>query len=174
MEQSQTKAHLLDVIQQARADLDDFITTVGEARLTQSNAFGPWTFKDLVAHLTGWRQLTVARMEAAVRGSVPAPPWLAQLDPDEDVDQINQRIYDANRDRSVPDVLRDSRETFHRMEAALAALSETDLFEPNRFAWLGGYPLAAVVEGMAEHFHVEHEPEIRTWLARQPALDSDA
>ncbi|MDI3341227.1 MAG: ClbS/DfsB family four-helix bundle protein [Sphaerobacter sp.] len=168
MEPLQTKAQLLDAVRAVRADLEQLVAAAGAERMTEPGASGPWTFKDVIAHLTGWRWRSVARMEAAAYGGVPASPWPSHLDPDAAVDEINQLIYATNRDRPVADVLRDSRETFDRLEAALAAVPEADLFDPHRFAWLNGWPLAAVVEGMREHFAVDHAPAIRAWLARQP------
>jgi len=49
-------------------------------------------------------------------------------------------------------------------EAALAAIPEDDLFDPTRVPWLNGRPLAAVIDGMANHFYEEHAPDIRAWL----------
>ncbi|MBX5446353.1 ClbS/DfsB family four-helix bundle protein [Sphaerobacter sp.] len=163
MEPRQTKAQLLDTVRTVRADLERLIAA-GEDRLKEPNAFGPWTFADVIAHLTGWRWFSVARMEAARDGTVPVPPWPSHLDPDEAVDEINELIYEANRNRPADEVLRDSRESFDRLEAALAAIPEDDLFDPTRFPWLNGWPLAAVIDGMANHFYEEHAPDIRAWL----------
>lgn len=167
MEPTQRKAQLLDTVRDARADLDRLVVA-GTGRLEEPNAFGPWTLKDVIAHLTGWRRFSVARMEAALDGTVPVPPWPSHLDPDEAVDEINEVIYQANRDRPVDAVLRDSRETFDRLEAALAAVPDEHLFDPRRFPWLGGRSLARVVEGMADHFYLEHAPEVRAWLEGRP------
>jgi non-ribosomal peptide synthetase component F len=51
--------------------------------------------------------------------------------------------------------------------SALAALPEEDLMEPGRFPWLGAEALGpAVVGGTYLHYHEDHEPDIRAWLAR--------
>ncbi|HEX7025308.1 MAG TPA: ClbS/DfsB family four-helix bundle protein [Gemmatimonadales bacterium] len=170
MDQMQSKDELIEVVRQARADLEQLIADAGEERMTEPNAFGQWTFKDVIAHLTGWRMYSAARMEAATRGGEPVSPWPAHPDPDnDDVDVINRLIWETNRDRPVADVLRESRETFDRLEAALAVVPEEDLFDPNRFSWLSGWPLAAVIDGMREHFYVDHAPEIRAWLGQRSA-----
>ncbi|MBX6341949.1 MAG: ClbS/DfsB family four-helix bundle protein, partial [Thermomicrobiaceae bacterium] len=86
--------------------------------------------------------------------------------PAADVERINQRFYAASRDRPVAEVLADSRASLDRLEAALLALPEADLFDPRRYPWLDGYPAAAVIVGSAGHLHEEHQPAITAFLAR--------
>jgi hypothetical protein len=152
-----------------RADLERFVAEAGPARMALPGAAGDWTLKDVIAHLTYWRWWSVARLEAAVQNAVPVPPWGSGLDEAnaDDVERINQQAYATNRDRSVAAVLRDSRATLDRLEAALLALPEADLFEENRYSWLGGYPAAAVVLGSAGHLNDEHAPAINDFLARR-------
>jgi hypothetical protein len=150
-----------------RADLGRLIAEAGPTRMDLPGAAGDWTLKNVIAHLTFWRWWSVRRLEAAVRDQVPVPPWDARLDENVPavVDRINQQAYEATRDRSIAEVLRDSQETFDRAEAALLALSETDIFEPNRYLWLGGAPVAAIVHGSAGHLR-EHKQLIDDFLAR--------
>jgi hypothetical protein len=64
--------------------------------MEQPGVAGPWSIKDIVAHLTGWRWRTVGRLQAALRGEPePEPPWPAHLQTD---DEINAWIYETNRD----------------------------------------------------------------------------
>ena len=48
--------------------------------------------------------------DTAIRLDVLSPPWHGDLDEsrEDDVDRINQRFYEAARDKSTPDVLRES------------------------------------------------------------------
>jgi hypothetical protein len=162
-----SKVELQAILWRMRADLDRLIAKAGPTRLELPGAAGDWTIKDVIAHLTFWRWWSVRRLEAAVRNDVPVPPWGSGLDEndEEDTERINQQAYESNRDQSIADVLRDSRETFDRAEAALQALSEADLFEANRFSWLGGANVSAVVHGSAGHLY-EHEAMINDLLAR--------
>lgn len=163
-----SKVQLQALLWRLRADLERLVAEAGPTRMELPGAAGDWTLKDVIAHLTGWRWWSVARLEAAVRSAVPVPPWGSGLDEDddEDTERINQQIYEANRDRPIAAVLRDSRETLDRLEAALLALPEADLFAANRYPWLGGYPAAAVVTGSAGHLYDDHEPAINDFLAR--------
>jgi hypothetical protein len=120
----------------------------------------------VLAHLTGWRWYTVERIEAAARGDRPAPAWAAAVQSG-DVDQINAWLQRQSDDQSVEEVLRDSHASFDRVAAAVSDASDEDLFTPGRFAWAGGDALGPrFVGGIGSHFHHEHEPAIRAWLAR--------
>lgn len=166
-----SKVHLQAILWRMRADLERIVAEAGPARMELAGAADDWTLKDVIAHLAAWRWWSVARLEAAVRNEVPVPPWGSGLDESDqaDVDRINQQFYEAARDRSVAEVLRDSRETLDRLEDALLALSEAELFDANRYPWLGGYPASAVVLGSAGHLYEDHEPAINDFLARVSA-----
>lgn len=161
-------AQLQAVLWRLRADLERFVAEAGPSRMELPGVAGDWSLKDVIAHLTFWRWWSVARLEAAMRDELPTPPWESGLDEENaaDVERINQQAYAANHDRPVADVLRDSRATCDRLEAALLALPETDLFAPHRYTWLGEYPAAAIILGSAGHLFEEHAPAISVWLAR--------
>lgn len=112
-----------------------------------------------------WRCGSVTRLEAAPRGEPPVSPWPEFPDPDADVKAVNAIIVAASRNRSLAEVLADSRERFARMEPALQALPEDALAEPDLSPWLGSRPLATVVEGMVEHWAVDHAPDLRRLAA---------
>lgn len=158
---------LLGAVRELREDLERAIAEAGEARVERPGGFGEWTFKDVIAHLTAWRLTTAARLEAGLRRQAPFFPWPARLSEEHDTEAINRWFYAANRDKPVAAVLRESRETFDRVERAIATLPEDDLLRPGRFPWLGDWALGpAVVSGTYLHYREDHEPAIRAWLAR--------
>jgi hypothetical protein len=166
-EQLTTRAGLLAALKDLRADIEGVVREAGERRAVQPGAFEELSLKDVVAHLNGWRQLSAARLEAALAHGEPAMPWPGALDEDHDLDAINRWFYETNRDKSLAEIMNDSRDTFERCERAIIALPEADLFTAGRFPWLGEYVLGpAVVSGTLQHFHEDHEAEIRAWLAR--------
>jgi hypothetical protein len=159
-----SKSALLEQIDRERAFWEQLVDEIGEERMLDPGATGDWTFKDVVGHLNGWRDLTLARLEAAQYGKEPAAPWPAHLDEEDDLEEINDWIYRANRDRPLHEVLGEYGSSFRRMRDAVAALSERDLTEPGRYSWLGDAPLAIVVTHSFGHLHEEHEPALRAWL----------
>lgn len=165
MSQVPDKNALLEQIERERSFWEQLQAEIGPQRMLEPGATGHWTFKDVVAHLNGWRRKTLARLDAAVHGGTPAAsPWPAQLDEDDDVDQINDWIYQASRDHSLEDVLGEYSQSFQRMRDAVTALSERDLTEVGRYPWLQGYALANVVTDSFGHLHEEHEPVLRAWI----------
>jgi hypothetical protein len=168
MEQLNTRASLLDAVKRLHEDIERIVAEAGEERMAQPGSFGELMAKDVIVHLTSWRLTTAARLETGLRGEDPVFPWPAHLHEDNDTDEINRWFFDTNYDKPLASVMRDSDETFERVERAIAALPEDDLLLPDRFPWMERYPYPlgpAVVSGTIGH-HDEHLPEIREWLAR--------
>jgi hypothetical protein len=169
MSATMSKAALLDQIERERLIWEQLLRAVGEDRMEQPGATGEWSFKDVVAHLNGWRTRTLARLEAARTGAEPAPPpWPAGLNEDSEAGlaQINAWIERAGQERSLQAVLDESRRSFDRMRDAVLALSDTELTDPDRYPWMGGEPVGAVVGSSFSHLHEEHEPALSAWLDR--------
>jgi hypothetical protein len=160
---SLSKKQLLAEMQSEQAAWLALLDEIGEENMTQPEVAGGWSIKDIVAHITGWRRRTVLRFRAALDPTVDmTPDYPAELDEDDEVDEINAWIYKANRDRPLADVLNDSREVFQQLVAEVSALSDEQLNDPQRFPWLEGERLTgAFIFG---HFHEEHELDMRAWL----------
>jgi len=157
-----TKTELLDELKAENARWEALLSEIGEERMTQPGVAGDWSVKDIIAHLAGWRRRTVARLRAASRHEPEPPsPWPANLQED---DEINNWIYETNRDRSLSDVLADSRQLFQQIVEALSAFPEKELQDPRRFPWMEGAPLSGRL--FFEHFRTEHEPDMRAWAAK--------
>lgn len=156
------KAELLSGLQKEYQQWQALLDQIGPAHMDQAGVAGDWSVKDIVAHLTGWRRRTVARLQAAQRGQPePSPPWPAHLQTD---DEINGWIYESSRGQSVREVLDESHQVFQQLLAAIAGLPEALLADESPFPWLQGQPFTAA-EFFA-HFHEEHEADLRAWLAR--------
>jgi hypothetical protein len=155
-----SKAQLLTELHNENASWQALLDEIGEANMAQPEVAGGWSIKDIVAHITGWRRRTVGRFQAALNHEpVVPPPSEAQ-----EVNEFNARMYEANRDRPLADILSDSREVFQQLVAAIDAFSEEELQDPQRLPWLQGAPLSGKL--FFSHFHEEHEPDMRNWLDR--------
>jgi hypothetical protein len=162
---------VLAAIDRQRAWWEGLLSEVGEARMEQPGATGDWTFKDVVAHLSGWQRRTLDRIDAARRDRpVPPTPWPAEFndiaDEDEQVQAINDWLYARNRDRPLADVLAESRAQWDELRASVAALPAATLNDPTLFPGLEGESLGqSILSGsLFSHYHEEHEPVIRAWL----------
>lgn len=155
-----TKDELLARIGLEQALWRELVAEVGHERMERPGPMGEWSFKDLAAHLTGWRDRTIGRLEAGPGGD-PPPPWPSGLTTD---DEVNTWIYARHRDRPLLAVLDEADASFTRLAAAVEALPQADVTTPGRFAWLDG---ACVADAdFFGHFHDEHEGDVRAWLAR--------
>lgn len=141
------------------------LADIGEDRMETPGVAGQWSIKDIVAHITAWRRRTVGRVEALARGDpTPPPPWPEGLKDDDD---INAWFHAQDRDQSVKHVLAESRRVFEQLAAGVAKLPDAVLNDAAPLGWTPGTPLSGA--GFFGHFHDEHEPDMRAWLARQTA-----
>src|SRR4051794_36557116 len=117
-----TKSDLVTWLREEHRRWETLLDRVGAARMEEVGATGSWSMKDLVAHLTVWQRNLIGRMLAAQRGEpAPAPAWPAQLEAEDDV---NAWIHQANRERSVGEVLGDSAQMFGELFAAVDGLPD--------------------------------------------------
>ena len=163
------KSELLDWLQEEYQQWEALLDETGPAHMEQPGVNGDWSMKDIVAHLTGWQPRLITRLQAAQLGeSEPPPPWPAHLQTD---DEINARIYESNRGRSVSEVLDESHQIFQQLLAVIEGLPEDVRIEKVQqgervyhLVWLNGQRFPA--GEFFDHFHDDHEPDIRAWLAR--------
>jgi hypothetical protein len=157
------KRELVAGLQAENQQWETLLGQISTAQMDEPTVAVDWSVKDIVAHITTWRQRTVDRLQAAADGTQPPPPpWPAHLASDE---EINAWIYARHHLRSVEAVLEDARRIFAQLIAAVEALPDHAFTEPNHFPWLEGEPLGT--ETFFAHFHEEHEPDLRAWLAQQ-------
>jgi len=157
------KPELLNWLQKKYQQWEAFLDQIGPARMEQPGVNGDWSIKDLVAHLTGWQPRLIANIQAAQRGEPePPPPWPAHLQTD---DEINAWIYESNRGRSLRGVLDESHQVFQQLLAVIEGLPDDVQIESEwRLVCLGDKRFPA--GEFFDHFHDDHEPDIRAWLAR--------
>jgi hypothetical protein len=157
------KSEFLNGLREEYQQWEALLNQIGEARMDQSGVAADWSIKDIVAHLTGWRRRTVARLQAAQRGEgEPAPLWPAHLQTD---DEINAWIYESNHGRSVREVLSESHQVFQQLLTAIEGLPDEALSDPARhLPWLEAQSIKP--SDFFGHFHEEHEPDMRAWVAR--------
>lgn len=157
------KSEFLNGLREEYQQWEALLDQIGEERMDQPGVAADWSIKDIVAHLTGWRRRTIARLQAAQRGEEEPPPyWPAHLQTD---DEINAWMYESNRDRSVREVLGDSDHVFQQLVAAIEGLPDEVLSDPARhLPWLEAQSIKP--GDFFGHFHEEHEPDMRAWLAR--------
>lgn len=165
-----TKGEAVAAINKEREAWDALLAEVGEDRMLEPGPMGEWTFKDLAAHLTAWRERSLLRLEAAAHGQPePASPWPAEFDEDSDegLVAINDWFQKQSEEKLLGEVLNESRESYARLAEAVQQLPDEALTDSSYFAWTEGQALGdTIVSGeFFGHLRDEHEADIRHWLA---------
>ena len=127
------------------------------------------SIKDVIAHLRAWQQVSIARLEAALHDREPAyPAWTGGLHPDseEDTEFFNERIHQEYREQPWSNVHQAWKDGFLRFLELAEAVPETDLLEVDKYPWIEGYALFAVLQGHYEHHHQDHLEPLLVWLSQ--------
>jgi hypothetical protein len=147
---------------------EKLLAGLSEEQITAPNIIASMSIKDIVAHLTTWQKINVARLEAAQHNMGPEyPSWHPEFDPEtkEELAKINAEIYESHHERSWSDIHQEWQERFLRFLELAEAIPETDLLEVGRYPWLKEYPLSAVLLGSYEH-HEEHREPLLSLLGQ--------
>lgn len=160
------KPQLLEWLQQQNREWEALLSEIGPERMEIPGVNGDWSMKDLIGHLAGWQPRLTARLLAAQRGE-PRPPDPWPVDPT-DEDAVNAWIYESNRGRSAAEVLAGARLEIRALMAAIEGLPDDvrieTLEERFHLVWLGDQRFHA--GEFFDHFHDDHETDVRAWLAR--------
>jgi hypothetical protein len=160
------KQEILTALREEFIRWQELLASLSEGQITDPLVPSSWSVRDVLLHLWGWQQASVARAEAAVQDKEPDYPRWWEIfgpDPEEDVDRTNAWFYDTYRDKPWPAVYTDWKEQFARYLELAEAIPEKDLLEPGRYAWMEGYTLIASLQGSCEH-HEEHREMLLAWL----------
>jgi uncharacterized damage-inducible protein DinB len=141
---------------------EELLAERDEAQIVAPIPSSGGSLKDVIAHLHAWQQVSLARMEAAANNTQPnMPDWLDGQDPESEAyrEQFNARIHDIYRAQPWSQVHHAWRTGFRRFIALAEATPTESLMALDRFSWLRGYALVAVLEGSCEH-HREHREQL--------------
>ena len=128
-----TKKQLLDEIERERAALDEFLSTLTAEDMTRPDILGPWSVKDVMAHLLEWEQMFLGWYKAGLKGVVAEKPasgfeW-------KQLPELNQYIFEKYRDQPLQDVKKRFRASYRQILKTIQGIEEKDIFTPKRFAW---------------------------------------
>ena len=139
-----------------------FLAGMSENAITEPRS-PDMSIKDVVNHLWGWQQASVARLDAALHDRRPEyPGWsMSSVNPDDgDTTQTNLRIQALSDHKSWNDVYADWRTQFQSLLTQAESIPQDDLLTAGRFDWIEeGYVLLDVLIGSYEH-HQEHLDEL--------------
>jgi hypothetical protein len=161
------KQHILSALGEERDAWVEQLASLSddEEQIAAQLLPSPWTVKDILAHLMAWQQRTRARCKAVLNNREPDfPKWPAGLDPNaEDVDTINAWIYESHRSRPWEQVYQDWKDGFQELLDVAQDIPESDLIASEKYTWLHGYSMAAILIATYDH-HKEHLEKLQLWL----------
>ena len=152
------KDHILSALEEQLENWNQLIGSASEEQIAHPQFDLNWSIKDVVAHLWGWQQISIARMDGGLHDREPEfPTWTAELQAgwEKDSDQTNTIIYKANHLLPWSKVYSNWRNGFLRFLELGERIPEKDLLDANRFSWLKGYSLAHILLASYDH-HQEH------------------
>jgi tetratricopeptide (TPR) repeat protein len=139
MEQTPLMPRLLDLLDRALADQKALIAELSDDERNTLGTPERWSIKDMVTHITFWKRNTVKRLAAAASGETP-PNF-------DDFQRFNEENFEQCRKQAWPEVIAEADRAHADLLAAMRALPEAALSDPNRFAWQNGRSLLSSVVG---------------------------
>jgi len=144
------KTIVLDLLRQGHLDEEAWVQGLSEAERTAIGRPDFWAAKDHVAHRTFWHQDFIQKVTAFLRQQEVSSS-------EEDDDQINGRVFEAQKLRPGAELHAESERVYAELLALAEHLSEDDLTAPNRFPWISrGKPLYAAFLGNCYEHDQEH------------------
>jgi hypothetical protein len=146
---------LLDRIDAGWRPFRDAVRALGRARFGEATSAG-WTYRDLVAHVAAWEDLTARRLRAFRERGERAYPEDAR-----DTDAFNARVAETHRLVGA-EALVDELDTAHRrLVTEIAQLSEEQMRQDVQpTAWGPQSWVVAVVAGNSFGHYREHAAEM--------------
>ena len=165
----QMKEHILAALREQFERWEKLLASLSEEQVLAPEFDLDWSVKDVMAHLWAWQQISIARMEAGVQEREPEyPRWIVNNVEkwEEYPDKVNAVTYKTQHNKQWSEVYRNWEHGFLLLIELGNQISEKDLLDGDRYAWLNGYNLAAILIASYEH-HQEHFEKLRTWLREQ-------
>jgi hypothetical protein len=160
MKDPTSKSELLQAIHIARNEWDALIARIPHHRLSDPVASGPWSIKDVIAHVTEYDRWLALGL--AMRLQKPPQIWLDDISLDEFNAVLHQQIADRNPD----DILLDSNRVSQDLINEIEAHSEAYLFGTHRVEGVSYdvIPFQILKSESYGHYR-DHIPAIRAWLS---------
>ncbi|HEY3079316.1 MAG TPA: DinB family protein [Chloroflexota bacterium] len=148
-----TARELLRSIQEERARLEATLARLTAEQILAPGIDGPWSVKDILVHVSYWERDLLRRL--CGHYSVDAP-----------TDDINERVFQANRARPIAAVMAEFDASFRALMTRLVELSDEELNRPPFYRPWQVRPLWRDVASETYEHYWEHTEPLRVWLAR--------
>ena len=131
-----SKTELMDRITAGYEALERVLRGLDDAQLSRSGSDEGWAIKDHLFHLAAWERgiaWLLGRRSRTEGMEITSEEWYTLT-----MDQVNDLVYQRNRERPAAEALAAFREAHREMLDALAPLSDADLQRPYEAYGEGG------------------------------------
>jgi hypothetical protein len=165
MAKQTSKTQLLKDIHTERRRLESNLSALSAEEMIRPGITGSWSVKDILAHLVAWEQLFIDWYQAGLQGgaSSTTPVGMCQ----NAINDINQRIYEQNKSRTLDDVLVEFHASFQQIITIIEGISEREIFAHGRFSWTGKLTLSDYIAGNTCNHYAWAKLQIRKWAKTQ-------
>ncbi len=159
--------HLIGQIEADYTELEDLLSDLEEEQIISMPLNDGWTVKDHLVHITAWERSVLAFLNGESRRKALGVDDQAAKAAGDDYHRLNQLIYEANKNRSLADVLADFRAVHTRLLLEVKRLQDSDLqrdyasFYPERTDLSGGPRAVEIIMGSTAEHYQEHIGWIR-------------
>ena len=150
---------LLESLQAGHAELLEAIDGLDEVRMSEAGVVGPWSVKDLLAHITAWEAEMLKALGQARMGKRPTLPDMSSAE----VDSANAQWSKQTSGKPLAKVLEDLNGARKQTLRQVQGLSDADLEDATRHTWLHGESLASLIASETFEHEREHIAEILAW-----------
>lgn len=158
-----TKEELIRKLESSREEFSASIEGLPEEAYIETGILDNWSLKDILAHLTMWEAQVITLLFRAYTKPKPGTVHFGQ----ETTDELNERWFNQNKDRTLEQVLDDFEGVRNQTIRRLEDFSEKDLFNVKAFDWLDGQALWQwIAEETYEH-EEDHRGQILSWRQSQ-------
>jgi hypothetical protein len=155
----ESKAQLLHWITEAHDELERTTALLRFEQVEEPLLEGGRSVKDVLAHITEWEQLTLARL--AARHDRDALDRAEKDLKSKGTDDVNDGFFRRNKGRALPDVRRDFNRSYEEIVQATADLPEEDLLQKGLSLVWDGAPLWGIIGANTYAHYREHTAQVQ-------------
>jgi hypothetical protein len=146
---------LIHRLDEARLKIEELLPKIDAVK----EIYPGWTIKQMLAHITGWDEVTIDSLRAHIAGRVPSVPA------NRGINEFNARTVASKREQDYFHILDDWRLTRKKLRTLLEEMPEERFAEPITAPWGEKGTVAHLVDIFREH-EEKHVRDINEWLKR--------
>ena len=144
---------LLQRLDAARAKVEELLPRVDATK----QIYPGWTIRQMLAHMTGWDDATIASLRAHVASQPADTPA------DRGINEYNARTVSSRQDLDLDHVVKEWRMTRQVLHKLLEEMPEDKFHARLAVPWGPKASVTRLIDVFVEHEH-EHAEDIESWL----------